>query len=62
MPVIYIGKASASGAPGKDGTIGQDGQPGYTPQKGIDYFTEEDKQELIESVLSNLPVAEEISI
>ena len=28
----------------------KDGQDGYTPVKGVDYFTEEDKQEIINSV------------
>lgn len=32
-----------------------DGADGYTPQKGIDYFTEEDKEELVEEVLENIP-------
>ena len=29
---------------------------GDTPIKGIDYFTEEDKQEMIDSVLASLPI------
>lgn len=31
---------------GADGRDGQDGQDGYTPIKGVDYFTEQDKQEI----------------
>ena len=31
---------------------------GDTPVKGIDYFTEEDKQELVNDVLANFPVYE----
>ena len=34
------------GADGQDGRDGQDGQDGYTPQKGIDYFTEQDIEEM----------------
>ena len=32
------------------GPVGPKGDPGYTPQKGIDYFTEEDKQELVKEL------------
>lgn len=32
-----------------------DGAPGKTPQKGIDYYTEEDKAEMVQSVLTALP-------
>lgn len=31
------------------------GEPGYTPVKGIDYFTESDKAEMVQSVLTSLP-------
>ena len=31
------------------------GENGKTPQKGVDYFTREDKDELIEEVIANLP-------
>lgn len=37
------------GDPGKDGAPGADGR---TPQKGVDYFTENDKQEMVDEVLS----------
>ena len=40
-----------NGADGKDGAAGKDGAngaDGYTPVKGMDYFTEEDKQEIAE--------------
>lgn len=36
-----------AGAPGKDG---------YTPIKGVDYFTEEDKKEIVQSVLETKPI------
>lgn len=32
-----------------------DGADGYTPQKGVDYFTEADKLELVTDVLNTLP-------
>lgn len=50
------------GAPGKDGTNGQDGAPGkdgqdgYTPVKGMDYWTEQDKTEIVNEVIAALPV------
>ena len=34
------------------------GEDGYTPIKGKDYFTEEDKTEMVNSVLTAMPVAE----
>lgn len=49
-------KAKESGEfNGSDGQDGKDGEDGYTPQKGTDYFTEEDKQELVTNVLNALP-------
>ena len=35
------------GEKGDTGEKGQDGKDGNTPQKGVDYYTESDKQELI---------------
>lgn len=37
---------------------GDKGEDGRTPVKGVDYFTEADKQELINDVLANFPVYE----
>lgn len=37
---------------------GSDGAPGYTPVKGVDYFTESDKTELVNAVLAALPMWE----
>ena len=36
-----------AGAPGADG---------YTPEKGVDYYTDADKQEMVQSVIAALPV------
>lgn len=38
------------------------GEDGYTPQKGVDYFTDADKSELVTRVLHSLPRAEEVSV
>ena len=40
---------------------GKPGAPGYTPVKGMDYFTAEDKTELVNAVLASLPAAEGVS-
>ena len=40
---------------------GKDGKDGKTPVKGVDYFTEADKQEMVNAVLAALPAAEEAS-
>lgn len=47
--------ASLKGDPGADG---KDGADGYTPQKGVDYFTEEDKEELVSDVLKSDQITE----
>lgn len=39
------GQDGKNGKDGKDGINGVDGKDGYTPQKGTDYFTEEEKEE-----------------
>lgn len=41
---------------GRDGEKGEQGEPGYTPVKGTDYYTEEDKTEMVNSVLAALPI------
>lgn len=50
------GPAGADGAVGPQGSQGEQGPPGKTPVKGVDYFTESDKQEIIEAVIAELPV------
>lgn len=34
------------------------GDPGKSPVVGVDYFTEEDKEEMVAAVLAALPTAE----
>ena len=41
---------------GQDGAAGKDGK---TPEKGVDYFTDTEKQEMVDAVLAALPDAEE---
>lgn len=40
---------------------GDPGKDGHTPVKGTDYFTEEDKTELVNAVLAALPSTEEVA-
>ena len=44
------GEKGAKGDKGDDGAPGQDG---YTPQKGTDYFTPAEKEEMVQEVLAN---------
>ena len=44
----------ADGKDGENGQDGQDGQDGYTPQRGIDYWTEEDKEEIKEETIAEI--------
>lgn len=46
---------------GPQGETGASGADGHTPEKGVDYFTESDKTELVNAVLAALPVAEGVS-
>ena len=34
---------------------GEKGEDGYSPQKGVDYYTEADRQDIIEDVLARFP-------
>lgn len=52
------GVPGEKGEPGEKGVDGKNGTDGYTPKKGTDYFTESDKTELVNAVISALPTAE----
>lgn len=52
------GEQGEKGQDGTNGTNGKDGIDGKTPVKGIDYYTEADKQEMVNLVLNALPSAE----
>ena len=53
-----IGEQGLQGLPGRDGKNGADG---YTPIKGTDYYTKEDKEELIIEVLKRIPNGNEVA-
>lgn len=52
------GDTGATGPAGANGTNGKDGK---TPVKGVDYYTEADKLEMVDLVLSALPNSEGVS-
>lgn len=52
------GPQGEKGDPGETGPQGEKGDPGYTPVKGTDYYTDEEKVEMVELVLAALPTWE----
>lgn len=46
----YTSVKGDTGPAGKDGTNGTNGKDGYTPVKGTDYYTEAEKQELLDEL------------
>ncbi len=56
------GPTGADGAQGPQGPQGPAGADGYTPQRGVDYWTSADVEEVVtqavEIVLNRLPAAE----
>jgi hypothetical protein len=55
------GPQGPKGNDGKDGIDGVNGVDGSTPIKGKDYFTEQDKQEFVENIKSELNEIQTIS-
>lgn len=53
LEIKYLATLATKGEPGKDGEPGADG---YTPQKGIDYWTDADRMQMVADVISALPV------
>ena len=51
-------KDSGTAASGKDGAKGADG---HTPEKGVDYFTEAEKAEIVNDVINALPEGDEVN-
>ena len=52
------GPQGETGPQGPQGEKGETGEAGYTPVKGVDYFTDTEKGEMIQAVLDALPAAE----
>lgn len=49
------GYQGARGEKGDTGPAGKDGADGYTPVKGVDYYTDTEKTELVNAVINALP-------
>ena len=45
----------------ENGNVEIEVKDGYTPKKGVDYYTEADKQEMVAAVLAALPAAEGVA-
>ena len=54
MFLVMNGKNGEQGPKGDTGATGKDGTAGYSPIKGVDYFTEADKAEIIQAVLDGI--------
>lgn len=50
------GPQGETGPQGPQGPAGADGTDGYTPQRGVDYWTEADRQQMVQDVIDALPV------
>ena len=53
---LWLDMDEDTGTGSGSGGAGTPGEPGYTPIKGVDYWTEEDKAEMVQDVLAALPV------
>lgn len=51
-----------NGEKGEDGKDGENGADGYSPQKGVDYYTEEEKTELIDEIIPLVNEREKIEL
>lgn len=58
---VKNGSKGSTGEQGPAGPAGADGAPGYTPVAGKDYWTEADRQTIVNDVLAALPAAEGVS-
>ena len=56
-----VNSGELDGKDGEKGDKGDKGADGYTPQKGIDYWTDADKIEIVNDVLAALPDGSEVS-
>lgn len=55
------GEQGIQGIQGIQGVQGEKGDKGDTPVKGVDYFTEAEKQEIVNDVLNALPDGDEVN-
>lgn len=59
-PAGEAGAKGDKGDKGDTGATGPAGANGYTPVKGVDYFTEADKTEIVNAVLANFTDVSEV--
>lgn len=59
--VPATGMQGEKGDKGNKGDTGANGKDGYTPKRGIDYYTDADKSEIVTTVLAALPNGDEVS-
>lgn len=57
----YQGAHSFDVMNGQNGERGPSGTNGYTPVKGVDYYTDTDKQEMVAAVIAALPNGDEVN-
>lgn len=57
-PAGETGPAGATGPQGETGPAGPAGQDGKTPERGVDYWTDNDKTEIINEILTHFTDAE----
>lgn len=55
------GETGPQGETGPKGNTGEQGPAGTTPVKGVDYWTEADKEEIVQDVLNALPNGDEVT-
>lgn len=55
------GPQGDKGDKGDKGDTGSDGKDGYTPVRGADYWTAEDKEQMVSDVLAAIPSAEGVT-
>ena len=49
------GPKGDTGSQGPAGDRGPAGEPGYTPVKGVDYWTDGDREQIVNEVLQQIP-------
>ena len=62
LPKVIDNEQITVYVPAGSSTQGPPGPQGPKPVVGVDYFTEEDKNNIVERVLDALPIAEEVSV
>ncbi|HIY16029.1 MAG TPA: collagen-like protein [Candidatus Intestinimonas stercorigallinarum] len=56
LPDVSVGPPGPQGETGPQGPQGPAGADGYTPERGVDYWTEADRQQMVQDVIDALPV------